>query len=182
MSVSLNRIAASLVAAIAATLAFASPVSAQSDTATGTGEVLEDIALVNTQGLDFGPIVPGTTGGVVTIAPATGAVTTAGSVVTVGNTQQRARFTLNAPVGLVMIAYLDPSVTLTRQSGSETMTATLNLAHGNGLVVTNVLGLPIGLLATDPAQELWVGGALTVPAAQAEGTYEGTFTLQVIFV
>lgn len=162
--------------------AFAAPAAAQTETAPGRAEVLDEIVLENVQGLDFGPVVAGATGGVVTINANSGAVSSVGGAIPVGSSQQRARFTMNAPAGVVLIAYLDPNVTLTRQSGTETLTATLSLSSTNGMVTTNIFGLPIGLLTTDPAQEFWVGGSLSVPASQTDGVYEGTFSLDVVFI
>jgi len=160
----------------------AAPAAAQSADAGSQAEVLDGFNLVKTDDLDFSRVVPSGAGGVVTIDAASGAVSTAGSVTAVGTAQQRARFTTNAPVGTILLLSGDPSVTLTRQSGTETMTATLTYARGSGLVLTNVFGLPIGNLATATTQEIFVGGSLTVSGTQAEGTYEGTFTLMVAYL
>ena len=165
--------------ALAALSFGAMPAMAQSADANSQAELLLDINLQKTDDLDFSRIVPSGTGGVVTIDAATGAVSTAGSVTTVGTAQQRARFTTNAPIGTIIIFSGDPNVTLTRQSGTETMTATLEYVGGAGFVTTNVFGLPIGNQATATTQEILVGGALTVSGTQAPGTYEGTFTLMV---
>ena len=178
------KVARHLVKAVACLSAgVAAPAMAQgAATADARGELLEPIDLEKIQDLDFGPMVPSGAGGVVTINPSTGAVTTVGNVVIVGSSQKRALFNVHAPIGVVMIMSGDPTVTLTRQSGTETMTATLNYVHGNGLAITNVFGLPIGLIATGTTQEIWTGGALTVSGTQAEGVYVGTFNLDVAFL
>ncbi|WFL78391.1 DUF4402 domain-containing protein [Altererythrobacter arenosus] len=150
--------------------------------APGEAEILGPILFEKIADLDFGPIVPTGTGGTVTINASSGAVTTVGQVIAVGSNQTRALFNVHAPVGVVMIMSGDPSVVLTRVSGTETMTATLSYRHGDGLAVTNVFGLPIGLLATDTRQEIWAGGSLTVAGNQVEGVYQGTFTVSLAFL
>lgn len=169
--------------ALAAAFGAASAANAQtSASAPSDVEILGPITVTKIQDLDFGPMVPTGTGGVVTIDASSGAVTTAGQVVTVGSNQTRALFNVNAPLGVVMILSGDANVTLTRQSGTETMTAALVHTHGNGLAVTNVFGLPIGLQATDSVQEIWTGGSLTVAGNQVEGVYEGTFNISLAFL
>lgn len=153
-----------------------------SASADSEAEILGPLAITKIADLDFGPMVPTGAGGVVTIDAASGAVNTVGQVTTVGSSQTRALFNVNAPVGVVMILSGDSSVTLTRVSGTETMTASLTHVHGSGLAVTNVFGLPIGLISTDTTQEIWTGGALTVAGNQAEGLYEGTFTINIAFL
>lgn len=169
--------------ALAAPLLLAAPAAAQ-DVASADAKavVLDDIRLQNVEALQFARIVPSGLGGSVTINADTGAVTTIGQVVTIGTDQTRARFTVNAPVGTIMIMSGDPSVVLTRNGGTETMTATLIHRGGIGLVSATVFGLPIGVRAIAPGQVIYTGGTLTVPGTQAVGTYEGSFTLTVAYL
>ena len=156
--------------------------AADEATADAEAEVIASFQLQNVEPLEFGRIVPSGLGGSVMINTNTGAVTTIGQVVAVGTNQTRARFTVKAPVGVIMILAGDPSVELTRNGGSETMTASLTHRGTTGLAATSVFGLPIGLIATAPDQEIHTGGALLVAGNQAEGTYEGTFTLMVSYL
>lgn len=138
--------------------------------------------LTNVDPLQFGRIVPTGLGGAVTINASNGAVTTIGQVSTVGSNQTRARFTVKAPIGTVMILSGDPSVVLTRNGGAETMTAALVHRGGSGLIPVSVFFLPIGLQATLADQEIFTGGTLNVAGNQMVGTYEGTFDLIVAYL
>lgn len=168
---------------LAALMLGASPAAAQ-DVASADAKavVLNDIRFENVDPLQFARIVPSGLGGSVTINADTGAVTTIGQVVTIGSDQTRARFTVNAPVGTIMLMSGDPTVQLTRNGGTETMTATLIHKGGTGLVSTMLFGMPIGLRAIAPGQVIYTGGTLTVPGTQAVGTYEGSFTLTVAYL
>lgn len=147
-----------------------------------TAEVLPDTTLVVTHNLDFGTLVPSTTGGAIQINAATNAVTTTGNLIRVGPIGHRATFTANAAVGVIMIYSGDSTVTLTRSGGTETMTANLTWAAGDGLIVATVFGLPIGVKATAAEQEIHAGGTMFIPGNQAAGAYEGEFSLTVTYL
>ncbi|MGB5777937.1 MAG: DUF4402 domain-containing protein [Allopontixanthobacter sediminis] len=156
--------------------------AADEATADAAARVIDSTRLLNVEALQFGQIVPSGSGGAVMINANTGNVTTIGEVVTIASTQTRARFTVDAPIGVVMILSGDPSVELTRVGGTETMTASLIHRPTSGLVTLTLFGLPIGLLATSPTQEIHTGGSLVVAGNQAEGVYEGTFTLMIAYL
>lgn len=156
--------------------------AADNVTADAAAQVLDDFQLQNVEPLQFGRIVPSGLGGTVTINVDTGAVSTLGQVVTVGNDQTRARFTVKAAVGIIMVMIGDPTVELTRVGGTETMTASLVHKGTTGLVTATIFGLPIGLLAVAPDQEIHTGGTLSVPGNQAVGAYEGSYTLMVSYL
>lgn len=172
---------------LAATALNAVPAHAADDaTADAQAALIDGFQLQNVDPLQFGRIIPGGLGGSVMINANTGAVSTIGQVVTVGTNQSRARFTVKAPVGVIMIIAGDPTVELSLVGGTgsvaETMTASLTHRGTTGLVTTTVLGLPIGLIATSPDQEIYTGGSLVVAGNQAEGAYEGSFTLLVSYL
>lgn len=156
--------------------------AADSASADAEAEIIDGFQLQNVDPLQFGRIVPSGLGGTVTIDTYTGTVSTIGQVVAVGTDQTRARFTVKAPVGVILILAGDPTVELTRLGGSETMTATLTHRGTSGVAAANVFGLPIGLIATAPDQEIHTGGALTIAGNQTEGTYEGSFTLMASYL
>ena len=156
--------------------------AADGASADAEAEIIDGFQLQNVDPLQFGRIVPGGLGGTVTIDAYTGAVSTIGEVVAVGTDQSRARFTVKAPVGVILILAGDPTVELTRVGGSETMTATLTHRGTAGVAAATVFGLPIGLIATEPDQEIHTGGALTIAGNQPEGTYEGSFTLMASYL
>lgn len=171
------------IAAAGAFCVIAQPARAADDADTvSQAEVIDGFNFRNIDGLEFSTIVPSGAGGTVTINASTGAVTTLGNVATVGNGQHRALFRSDAPVGIILIYSGDPSVTLTRVSGTETMNALLFYSAGSGLLPSFVLGLPIGFQATLGSQDLYVGGQLSVAGNQAPGQYEGTFSVQAVYL
>ena len=177
-----NILSRAVMPAAASALLLATPAAAQDASANASAAILNDIQLQNVQPLQFAQIVPSGLGGSVTINAATGAVTTIGQVVAIGSNQTRARFSLNAPVGTVMVLSGDANVTLTRNGGTETMTASLIHRGGTGLVSAMVVNLPIGLRAIAAEQDIYTGGTLTVPGTQAVGTYEGSFNLTIAYL
>ena len=158
------------------------------DTATAEAEavVLDNTRLQNVAALQFGRIVPSGTGGAVMINVNNGAVSTIGEVVTVGSNQTRARFTVKAPIGIIIIIAGDPTVELVRVGDTrptpDAMIASLTHRGTTGFITANVFGLPIGLIATSPDQEIFTGGTLVVAGNQVEGAYEGNFNLMVSFL
>ncbi len=172
-----------LAAVLAASTLGAAPALAADDaTADAQAVVIDGFQLQNVDPLQFGRIIPSGLGGSVMINVNTGAVSTIGQVVTVGTNQTRARFTVKAPVGIIMIIAGDPSVELTRIGGTESMTASLTHKGTTGLATATVFGLPIGLIATSPDQEIHTGGSLIVAGNQVEGIYEGSFALLVSYL
>lgn len=156
--------------------------AAESAAAPSEAEILTQLTLVNTQGLHFGTLVVGSAGGAVTINPDTDARSTVGDVVTNGGGAHRAIFTGTGPVSTVFVMSGDPSVTLTRATGTETMTANLVYSAGTGLSPTLVFGLPIGQQMTATSHTINVGGTLIVNGSQRAGSYDGTFSLMVSYL
>ena len=111
-----------------------------------------------------------TTAGTAVIDPDTDAMTTTGGVVHVGGTPYAAFFEAVSPSRAVVLIRVprDPA-TLTRVGGTQTMT------------VSNwtVSGSARRTVASQEAIEFSIGGTLNVNANQMEGTYVGTFTVDV---
>ena len=161
------------VSAAALILAFA-PGHAEAATATANATVvtLRPLAIVKTADLEFGTLVPSNVLGSATINASTDARSTAGGVIgAAGATPSAAHFTAAGLVGAVALIALPSSITLTRISGTETMTVTSLSSNGATLRV-----FP-GTATIDVA----VGGTLGVAANQVPGDYTGTFTVTVLY-
>jgi hypothetical protein len=141
--------------------------SAQAEDATGTATAVirAAITLVEDQGMDFGLITPNPAGDVLTITPA-GAVTAAAGSDLAG-TPQGGGFTAT---GTALSA-----VTISFSTGDVLTGAGVDMPLGT---FTNDAG---GSPAFDGAGDLDfdVGAQLTIGAAQAAGTYNGTYTATV---
>lgn len=164
------------VAAICAAAVLGAPVRAADGSGTGHATLLRPLSLVNTDDLQFGSLIAGTTGGTVTINPATNARTATGGVIPVGGGAHRAVFQGAGNGGFLITISGSTTATLARVGGgAPAMTATLTRNIGGG-------ALPLfGSLAllTGTPQTYYIGGTLTVPANQPGGDYSGTFTLTV---
>ena len=142
--------------------------AATSATATATAEVLSTLTVTADSALNFGQIAANT-GGSVTVN-ADGTTGFAGSLVSTG-TRAPAGFTVTGTNGASVIVSLPTSdVTLTRVSGTETMS--LGGFNSN----------PGGAFQLSPATgsaTFNVGGTLTVGSGQVAGVYNGTFAVSV---
>jgi len=145
--------------------------AAASDTATTTATVVQPIAIVDAQNLNFGEFAAGT-GGTVVLTTA-GAASPTGDVVLTAGTSTAAEFTVTGQADASFsIGIADDE--LTHSGGVETM----------ALVTTHDLD---GVSEDDPAagvltlgtQTIYVGGTLTVASAQLPGVYTGTVTATV---
>ncbi len=157
----------------------AAPAHAQN----GNGAIKVDLAtgiiLSKSADLDFGEIIPGTTGGTVTINAQTGAVTRAGGVISVGGTTSRAQFTAIGSQGRIVTMSMapSPSITLNRFGGGASMTVNqvrASINGGNsGPLAPNVR------LPTNGTIVISIGGRLNVGANQMEGRYTADLTFTV---
>lgn len=140
-------------------------------TATATATVVTPISITKDEDLDFGNLsVQASTGGTVVLTPA-GARTRTGGVTlpaTAGNVTQ-AVFVVSGSGAYTYAITLPTTVTLTRASGTETMSAGSFTSTPSG---TGTL--------TAGRQEVTVGATLTVAAGQAAGVYtSGNFDVTV---
>lgn len=146
----------------------AAPVSPDAN-ATAIARLLRPVALRKLEDLNFGYLSV-TAAGTAVIDPNTDALTTTGGVLPIGGTAYAALFEGVSPVkGVVIVRLPKDPITLTRVGGTETMTVSNWTISGNAR-------------RTVAAQEPFsfkVGGTLTVNANQAEGTYVGTFAVQI---
>lgn len=166
--------------AIAALLAACSTSSfaqaSASATATSTATIVTPIAIAKASGgdMNFGNVAVGASSGTVVLTPAAGRTATGGvTLPATTGTVAAASFDVTGE-GTYTYAITLPSsaVTLTRNTGSETMT------------VTTFTSTPSDTGAlTAGAQNLKVGATLNVGASQVAGTYvSGTaFTVSVVY-
>lgn len=166
----LTAIAAMLVAF--STNAF-SQASAEA-TATSTATIVTPIAIAKSADMNFGNVAVGSSSGTVVLSPAAGRTVTGGvTLPATSGTVAAASFNVTGQ-GTYTYAITLPSsaVTLTRNTGAETMTATTFTSTPSG---TGAL--------TAGAQTLTVGATLNVGASQVAGTYvSGTaFTVSVVY-
>lgn len=159
--------AALLVAAPAPLLAAPAAVNSDADVV-----LLKPLTLLKVDDLDFGALFPAATAGTATLDPNTGMVTTAGGVTLGPGPTHPALFTgagtRNAPV--IIRLPKDP-ITLTRVSGTETMTVDDWTTDGPTTRQIDAF----------EAFEFRVGGRLYVGANQADGTYVGSFDVTVVY-
>jgi hypothetical protein len=158
---------------LAALFAWAQPAAAGTvapdRNATGRAIVLRPLSLLKVEDLDFGWLTV-TGAGTAILDPVTGAVSTTGGVLSVGGAPQAAWFvgaaSRNTPI---KIRIPNRPITLTRVGGTETMSLSAWTLDGPADRKTGI----------DRAFHFKVGGTLTVAAGQADGLYEGTFTVEV---
>ena len=161
-------------AALAATVAFASPAAAQSVTASATAEarglVLLPLTLTRVDDLDFGTVIASNVAGSVTINEDSGARSVAGGVVGVptapgqrglfagaGTANQQVDLTLTPPAGGVLV------------SGANLLTvSSMVLDSGNTTTRT---------IDATGAFQVGVGGTFAIAANQPNGLYAADFSL-----
>ncbi len=144
-------------------LAFASASTAQS---TATATIITPITLTKNTDMNFGNIAVGATSGTVLLPALAVAVRVADGGVTppaTTGTVTAAKFTVTGSLVATFAITLPSTVTLTRTSGTETMTANSFTSTPSGT----------GALAAGTA-DIYVGATLTVAASQVAGTYVST--------
>jgi hypothetical protein len=144
-------------------------------------EIVGPLSLSKTSDLAFGSLTlgGGTTGGTATLNPNTSALTAGGGLTAVGGTVTVGEFVAYGPTSFAMISYVPPTITLTRNGGTEQMT--VNTTVGTGW--TN-LGAGYRFRWPPPSSgvlPLRIGGTLTVPDGTPNGTYEADFQVTVNF-
>jgi hypothetical protein len=137
-------------------------------TGTATATLITPITIAATQALSFGRL-DATGGGTIVISTAgvrtkTGALT----LVTTGSTNTQALFNITGTANSTYAITL-PAAAVTLTSGANTMSV--------GTFTSNPTGT--GTLSATGTQTINVGATLTVGAAQAAGTYSGTFSVTV---
>jgi hypothetical protein len=162
-----------LTALLAAALFTSQPVRAAVATATSSSTVVAPIAITRFADLAFGKFAAAG-GGSVTVSTSGARSSTGGVVLINGTASTAARFDVTGDTGATYSIALGGTSVLT--SGSDTMAfakvSDLTGANGtSGNVSSGTL--------TAGAQSIYVGGVLTVGAAQPAGTYAGTVTATV---
>jgi hypothetical protein len=137
--------------------------------ATGTARIILPAQITKLYDMDFG-FVTVTGAGTAIVNSNTGAVTTTGGVLFAGGLPHAARFEAVSPSKTVVhIRLPKKAATVTRVGGTETMSVdTWSL---NGVDTRNVVA--------HETFEFAIGATLHVAAAQAEGTYTGTFDVTI---
>lgn len=177
-----SKSAFNIVASIA--LATGSAAFAQSTTGTIRTTIVPRLSMVKTADLEFGQIMASSTAaGSVTVSPS-GARSAGGGATLAGGTVTAGEFTgFGTRNQIVVFSFGAPSVTLTRVSGTQTMTVdsfTLGATSADGL---NDLGNSgrWRITALNGQFRMPIGATLRVGAGQAPGDYEGTYTLTAIY-
>ena len=171
-----------LLAALAATAAFASPAMAQT-TATATGEargtILQPLTLQQLQDLDFGTVLSSAAAGTVTIDANTGGRSVTGGVTPMTlNLGQRGEFVWISTLGQDVEITLTPPAggILTRSGGIETIAVRdwdLDGGALNDTFQTRTITDPDGILVVG------VGATFDVAANQVSGLYTANYDLTI---
>jgi hypothetical protein len=146
----------------------AAPASA---TANADAEVVNTIALTKTADLNFGKIAADVAQGTVTVSTAGVRTSTSPNLLIAGTTPTAAAFNVGGQGSLgYNISLTNNPITLTKTTdNTKTMSATLTLSKTTGT------------LSAGGTDSLTVGGALTVAAAQAPGSYQGQLQVTVVY-
>jgi hypothetical protein len=163
-------------AALAATVAFATPafgqaVTTASDTAEARGLVLQRLTLTRVQDLDFGTVVASATADTVTVNPTTGGRTLGGSggvALVATNPGSRGLFTGAGDPGVVVQISLTPPVGGVVVSGANSIPVAMVFDQGGSTSRT---------IGATGSFNVGVGGTFSIAANQANGLYKADFTV-----
>lgn len=160
-------------AAVAATIASATPAFAQlaSATAEARGVVLQPLTLVRLQDLDFGTVVSSAAAGTVTIDADTGARGVTGGVTAVPSYPgDRGLFQgAGTPGNDVILSLSAPGLLISQSNPADTITVN-SMVLDNGNATTRTIGAT-GVF------EVGVGGDFAIAANQPAGLYAADFDL-----
>jgi hypothetical protein len=150
-------------------------------TSTATSTVITPIGITAPVVLSFGKFAPGA-GGSVTISNS-GARTGTGVILSsTSSVQTAARFDVTGEASTTYAITHSGVAALTGISGAAlTLPSTMALAKTSDLTGANVTtgNVAAGTLGVGGTQSIFVGGALTVAAAQPAGVYTGAVTVTV---
>ena len=174
-----------LLAALAASAAFATPAMAQtsaSDTALARGTVLRPLTLVKVAGqdLDFGTVLASALPGTVTMDADGGGRSFTGGVTLLGLvTGQRALFAGVGVDGQSVDIHLDPpaSGVLDHTNGVDTVAINSMTLDSNG--VGDAFDRTVTINDVNGAFLVGVGGTFAIAANQEPGVYSATFSVTV---
>lgn len=162
-----------IAATTAAGIASFSSAAAAEASATASATVVTPIAIAIGANLSFGSFAPGV-GGTVTVN--TGGVRSAsGPILSSAVAASAARFDISGQAGLSYAITHDGSSELSSGGATMALVKFSDLAGANG-AAGNVM---TGMLSAGGVQSLFVGGKLTVGAAQQAGSYSGTVVATV---
>lgn len=135
-------------------------------------------SIVNTEDLDFGNIIAGTTPGTVFVNTANGAVSSTGGAILAGGSPSRANFIILGNFRQIVEIELPggASMAVTHTNGTDSMIVD-RMALGNGN--RNFGTFVRARLGTTNVINITVGGRLNVGANQQSGTYSGTFDMTI---
>jgi Mat/Ecp fimbriae major subunit len=166
---------AAMGAAVAVAALTAGAASAQdSATATATANILQSITVTNSQGLDFGTIVPGGAASTVVVTPGTvlvAATRTCGAGLTCSGGFSRAVFDVTGTHAALVNVTGDATVSI-ENAGGQSMNVALTYSTAS-MTLTRLTP------ASTPTGAFYVGGTLSVAANQAPGAYSDTFSVTV---
>lgn len=156
----LNKSKVALLGAFAAAMV-STGANAATVSATAEVDILAPVTLTQTAGLDFGVVAAGAAAGTVTLPNSSDTRTCSVGLACVGSAQRGAFAVTGASTYTIAIT-VAASTTLTGAG------APMVLALNSGAASVVATGLP---------QTFFVGGTLTVGAAQTAGTYTGTYNV-----
>ncbi len=152
----------------------AAPVIAGSSSASGNVALVTPLSLIQVTNLDFGRLIPGASGGSVTLTAA-GVFSTTGSIIPVGSTHHVAVFAGQGTTNQRIQINITNSIFLTGP-GANMLLDNLDFGADPSInragASTNMRIVPATGIFTFP-----VGGRLTVGANQAGGVYTGTYVV-----
>jgi Mat/Ecp fimbriae major subunit len=160
---------AALATIVAATMGFNTTALAASATANATATIVQAITIAKTADLGFGSVAPSATGGNVTVSTADTRTACTGGQFCSGTVTSGGFSVAGAPSFAYAITLPASAITITRVSGTETMSVS-TFGHGAGASPA---------LSAVGAASFKVGGTLAVGANQVAGTYTGTFAVSV---
>ncbi len=148
---------------------------------TAGAELVVALTIVNTTPMHFGVIAIPNTAGSVLLNTANSRTPTGVTTVASGTAARAAKFDLTGTTGDTYSFALPASITVTRTSGTETMTIDNLVVKVDG--ASEVAAGSIGTCTlTGGTSTVYVGGKLNIGASQVLGTYTGTYTVVVDYL
>jgi hypothetical protein len=158
----LNKTKVALLGAMAVVAMASTGAQAATQSADARAQIVAAVQIAQNDILDFGVIASGAAAGTVTLPNSSNVRTCSAGLTCAGTAALRGRFTVTAASGNVVV--LTVPATASVASGGNTMSIALS---------PSVTSFTAGAAPT----VFFVGGALSVAANQAAGTYTGTYNV-----